>query len=65
MATYKVTLMEIPSSYTFWERGGEYMLEPNKWIKVIKRISDRTYKVYLAEDWAKLPYTIKQEDDVL
>jgi hypothetical protein len=64
MKEYTLTTMPLPSQYIGWERAGEYMIEPGKWVKVINKVADKLYKVYLADEHWKLPIVIEQIDDI-
>jgi hypothetical protein len=64
MKQYTVKTISLPSQYIGWERAGEYMIEPGNWIKVIKKVADKLYKVYSSDEHWKLPIVIEQIDDI-
>ena len=44
-------------------KGEDYMITPDKWIKVIHKLSKTLYKVYQAKSFDQLPPIILPQDD--
>lgn len=59
----QILYTELPKRHGRYVNGGEYMLEPHKWVKIIKYVCGDLYKVYSSSSWSDLPRVVNREDE--